>query len=98
MNISIHTDSQKVFNTFLCLIERQKNNTENWKYIYFLCKDDFIESLYVTTLYVSWNNTTITPTKTPDDYLYIWITTGDIQRAKKYNNIVEVEDKYFTYK
>lgn len=97
MQLSIHTDSKKVLNTFESIIGKQIQSLEfNDKYVYFICKQDFIEHVYMTCMYVSWLNTSMTPTQAPDD-MYIIIETGNINRAKRYNKIIKLDEKYFTY-
>ncbi len=93
MELFIKTDSKKVLNTFKSIIENEKQSLDfNPMYVYFICKQDFIEHIYKTIAYVSWNNTSL-------DKIVDWIVieTWSLERKKRYNESITLDAKYFTY-
>lgn len=97
MTLVVSTDSSKAFNKINAIIEKQiwTTNTKTNKYIYFICKEDFLELIYNIAIVTQSNNTDI-------DYTYrkeniFMVSTWDIGRKKRYKKTYYLDDNLFTY-
>lgn len=100
MQININTDSKKVYNSLTSMIWRmkvsQQDSHSNGKYVYFKCKTDFVEALYMMALSGTEANVDLDKNTTPNDLEYT-ITTGSLEKKKKYNWTAYMHDDFFIY-
>lgn len=71
--LTISTDSQKAFSSIYALIQQQIDNidiTSN-KYIYFKCKEDFIEMLYTVAILTQTNGVDLDYTHKKENHFSI---------------------------
>ena len=101
MQIIIKTDSKKVYNALTSMIWRmkvsQQDSRTNWKYIYFKCKTDFIEAIYMMAISGTETSVDLDKGKTSFDDLEYTITTGSLEKKKKYNWTAYMHDDFFIY-
>lgn len=102
MQITIKTDSKKVYNALTSMIWRMKTSQQdshaNGKYVYFKCKTDFIEALYMMALSGTETSVDLDKGKTSfDDLEYTITTSSSLEKKKKYNWTAYMHDDFFIY-
>lgn len=101
MKLTINVTSQKLFLILENLIIKVVSNTDkDGKYIYYRCREDFLESVYHIALYVSNLNTDIDYNPWNDWNQKVWdrdnvaITTWISNSVRRYKKTFEFEDNF----
>ena len=101
MQINIQTDSKKVYNALTSTIWRMKTSQQdshaNGKYVYFKCKTDFIEALYMMAICSTETNVDLDKKRTENDLEYTITTGSSLEKKKKYNWTAYMHDDFFIY-
>lgn len=94
MLLTILTDSYNTSVYIDSLIEKQITNKEHDKYIFFKCKEDFLESLYMIALAMTSSGASLDTIERQKNYIIqTWFST----RKRKYQKSYDIPDSHFTF-
>ncbi len=94
MILTILTDSCNTYTYLDSIIEKQTINTEHDKYIFFKCKEDFLEALYMIANAMTSSGTSLDTIERQKNYIIqTWFST----RKRKYQKSYNIDDSKFTF-
>ena len=92
--ILILTDSHNTYAYLDSIIEKQTSNTEQGKYIFFKCKEDFLEAIYMIANAMTSSGTSLDTIERQKNYI---IQTWFSERKRKYQKSYNIDDSKFTF-